>query len=88
MYGDFETVVNFFTTLLDEEQSMAAATWSHQGNVLDVCVNHQGRIDFRAGRGVSGGRGRSPGRFHGGHMGRGGRHAGRHSPASASKVTD
>jgi hypothetical protein len=33
LYADFESVENYLTTLLDEEQLMAVATRGHQRNV-------------------------------------------------------
>jgi hypothetical protein len=82
-YTYFETVVNFFTTLLNEEESMAVATRSHQRNVLSIKVTGN-RNDYRAPRG--GGRsGRNPGRGRGGRTGRGGRHqGGRHNTSNVS----
>jgi hypothetical protein len=91
MYGDFETVVNFLTTLLDEEQSMAVATRSHQRNVSSVRINSHGRGDSR---GARGGRGRNAGRFSGSNrfagrmMGRSGRHPARQPPVNVTNVTD
>jgi hypothetical protein len=84
IYTDFETVVNFLTTLLDEEQSMAVATRSHQRNVSAIRVNSGGNSDNRPGRG--GGRsGRNPGRGRGGRGGRSGRsHGGRHHTSNVS----
>jgi hypothetical protein len=85
IYTDFEIVVNFFTTLLCEEDSMTIATRSHQRNVSAMRVSG-GRNDSRAPRG--GGRsGRNPGRGRGGRNVRSGRHyGGRHNPNS--NVTD
>jgi hypothetical protein len=83
-YTDFETVVNFFTTLLSEEESMAVATRSHQRNVSSIKVSSN-KNDGRAPRG--GGRGgRNPGRGRGGRSGRGGRHFG--GRYNTSNVTD
>jgi hypothetical protein len=83
-YTDFETTVNFLVTLINEEESMAVATRSHQRNVSAIRTS-SGRNDTRAPRG--GGRsGRNPGRGRGYRGGRsGGRNAGRHH---TSNVTD
>jgi hypothetical protein len=85
LYTDFETVVNFLTTLLNEEESMSIATRSHQRNVSVMRTSPHQRPDTRAPRG--GGRGgRSGGRGRGGRSGRGGRHnSGR---SHSSNVTD
>jgi hypothetical protein len=85
LYNDFETVVNFFTTVLNEEESIAVATKSHQRNVSTIRTSNNNRNESRAPRG--GGRGgRSGGRGRGGRTGRGGRHhAGRYN---SSNVTD
>jgi hypothetical protein len=78
IYTDFETVVNFLTTLLDEEQSMAVATRSHQRNVSALRINPNNQNEGRSGRGT-GRSGRNPGRGRGGRGGRSGRgHGGRH----------
>jgi hypothetical protein len=50
LYTDFETVVNFLTTLLDKEQSMAVATRSHQHNVSAMRVMTSGCSDVCGGR--------------------------------------
>jgi hypothetical protein len=85
IYTDFETVVNFLTTLLDEEQSMAVATRSHQRNVSAIRINLNNQNEGRSGRGT-GRSGRNPGRGRGGRGGRSGRgHGGRHH---GSNVTD
>ena len=86
LYTDFEAVVNFFTTVLNEEESMAVATKSHQRNVSSINrVPGGNRNEQRAPK--AGGRGgRNPGRGRGGRAGRGGRsHGGRHQ---SSNVTD
>jgi hypothetical protein len=84
IYTDFETVVNFFTTLLDAEQSMAISTRSHQRNVSAIRASPGGRIVPTRGGG-RGGRGNGRGRG-GGRGGRSGRHhAGRHNQ---SNLTD
>jgi hypothetical protein len=83
LYTDFETVVNFLTTLLNEEESMSIATRSHQRNVSAIRVTNNTRNDSRITRG--GGRGgRSGGRGRSGRGGRGGRHHG----TRTSNVTD
>jgi hypothetical protein len=83
IYTDFETVVNFLTTLLDEEQSMSVATRSHQRNVSAIRVNSGNQPENRAGRG--GRSGRSAGRGRGGRGGRTGRgHGGRHNNSNVS----
>jgi hypothetical protein len=88
LYTDFETVVKYLTTLLDEEQSMAVATRSHQRNVSTMRINggqHDGRHNGRAPRGGGTG-GRFPGRGRNARGGQGGRHhAGR---LTTSNITD
>jgi hypothetical protein len=85
LYNDFETVVNFFTTVLNEEESMAVATKSHQRNVSAIRTSNNNRNEARVPQG--GGRaGRGGGRGHSGRFGRGGRHhPGRNN---SSNVTD
>jgi hypothetical protein len=84
LYNDFESVVNFFTTVLNEEESMAVATKSHQRNVSAIRTSNNNRNETRAPRG--GGRaGRGGGRGRGGRFGRGGRHhAGRNNTSNVS----
>jgi uncharacterized membrane protein YgcG len=85
LYTDFETVVNFLTTLLNEEESMSIATRSHQRNVSAIRASTNTRNDTRAPRG--GGRGgRNGGRGRGGRGGRGGRHNG--GRGNSSNVSD
>jgi hypothetical protein len=83
-YADFETVVTFFTTLLDAEQSMAISTRSHQRNVSAIRAAPGGRGTPSRGGGQSG---HNLGRGRGGQRGgRGGKHhGGRHNQ---SNVTD
>jgi hypothetical protein len=86
LYTDFETVVNFLTTLLNEEESMSIATRSHQRNVSVMRATPNNRNEGRAPRGGGRGGRNLGGRGRGGRAGRGGRHnAGRYN---SSKVTD
>jgi hypothetical protein len=82
-YTDFETIVNFFTTLLDAEQSMEISTRSHQRNVSSMKATPGGRNTTARGGG-RGGRGTGRGRS-GGRGGRGGRHtSGRHAQSNVA----
>jgi hypothetical protein len=86
LYTDFETVVNFLTTLLNEEESMSIATRSHQRNVSVMRTTPNNRNESRAPRGGGRGGRSTGGRGRGGRTGRGGRHnAGRYN---TSNVTD
>jgi hypothetical protein len=83
IYTDFETVVNFLATLLDEEQSKSVETRSHQRNVSVIRLNSGNQSDNRTGRGGRSGRGAGRGR--GGRGGRTGRgHGGRHNNSNVS----